>query len=119
MKSHLNLLLLVLATGSAVSCASVRDPSQPSEDLFIIGQIERNEPEVESLDDLGMNVVVTAQLRILRVDAGIAPSKQLKVRYIAHSYLAEGTKHRLHLRLSDDGVYRVCSDGAGRGFICE
>lgn len=119
MKTHLHMLLLVLATSSVASCASISDPSQPSEDLFIIGQIERNEPEVELLDDLGMNMVVTAQLRILRVDAGIAPSKQLKVRYIAHSYLAEGTKHRLHLRLSDDGVYLVCSDGGGRGFLCE
>lgn len=116
MRLLLHLLATVLAPAMIPSSGLDCDANCKASDLSVLGKLESQE-YIGSLDDFGLNGVITARLRISRTLSGRAPATVVKVRYIAHGYLSEDSELRFHLRRSDDGEYLVCSDG-GRGFVC-
>ena len=107
-------LLLTVAT----SPTSAQTGSDIARDLIVIGTIG-NQEYIEALDELGMNGLITASLRVKRVIEGRPPSSRLKIRYIAHSFMSEKRERRFRLRRREDGIFDVCSEEGGRGFICE
>ena len=74
--------------------------------------------DFDVLDEWGMNVRITAQLRVRRVVKGRLKARVLTIRYITHSGLPEDTEIKLRLRRSNDGSYLLCSNG-GRGYVCD
>ncbi|MEG3179322.1 hypothetical protein [Sphingomonas sp. LT1P40] len=107
------LLALAFLSGTAAGSSLVRDAG----DLVVFGKLDQQEYS-ESLDELGLNGLITARLRITRVVSGRPPSELLRIQYIAHTYRSQGRAFLFHLRRSDDGTYLVCGEG-GRGFICD
>ena len=112
------LLLLSLMSTSVTSQASSRDaPSPRKSDLVVVGVIERQK-FVGMTDELGMNSVIEARVRVRRIEKGHLRSSVLTVRYIAHTaYSRDNLEHRFRLLSTADGKYLVCSEG-GRGFVC-
>jgi integration host factor subunit beta len=111
----LHLLALALAPAAASGLDPTSNASREANDLVVYGKVENLDSD--EFDDLGMNVRVTARLRITRIVRGRAPSPVLTIRYIAHSYLSEDAELRFRLRRADDGTYLVCTNG-GRGYVC-
>lgn len=85
-------------------------------DLVVVGRVKT--VDYAALDDFGLNGQMTGQLTITRTLRGRPPSTQLTVRYIAHSYLPEESELRFHLRSAKNGIWLVCKQGEGRGYIC-
>ena len=110
------LLGLILSFGAASASADAEKVERPAEYLVVFGKVKTLDTEV--LDDLGLNVRITARLRITRVVSGHPPSSTVKILYIAHMSMPKNEEVRLRLRRSDNGLYLVCSEG-GRGYICE
>ena len=109
-----NLLWLIAA---AQSPASVRP--QPPPDLEVIGQLKNLAYEsIDDPDDLVGHGWVTAQLSISHVLRGGSPSRLITVRYLAHTYRAEGSPVQLRLRANSNGTYTVCAEPGGIGLIC-
>lgn len=108
----LSLTLLVLAPGSGLA-----DEAGRPEDLVVFGELDDQE-YMGSMDELGMNGIIEARLRVTRVVKGRPPSLMLKIRYIAHTFRSGDRAFRFRLRRDEDGTYLACSDG-GRGYICQ
>ena len=102
--------LIFLASGCANS-----PPMDKSGELVVWGTLKNR--SFEALDEWGLNGSAAADLHITHVDSGRAPSRILKIRYIAHSYIKEGVEMRFRLQRSETGEYLVCTEG-GRGYIC-
>ncbi len=111
-------LLATFLLQAETSLTSAQDISDRAGDLIVVGTV-RNQEYVEALEELGMNGLITASLRVSRVIEGRPPSSHLKIRYIAHSFMSVKRERRFRLRRGEDGIYDVCSEDGGRGFICE
>ena len=85
-------------------------------DLVVVGRVKT--VDYAALDDFGLNGQMTARLTITRTLRGRPPSSQLTIQYIAHSYLPEDSELRFHLRSTKNGIWLVCREGKGRGYIC-
>ena len=108
---------LVLLLVASQSPASVRP--QPPPDLEVIGQLKNLDYEsIDDPDDLLGHGWVTARLSISRVLRGRSASRLITVRYLAHTYRAEGSPVRLRLRENANGTYTVCAEPGGNGLIC-
>ena len=82
-----------------------------------MGHVQTLGVEPSADDVFAMNAIFTGQLSITRVISGRPPSSLLTVKYIAHMD-RPGDEMRFHLRRSHDGIWFVCNDGKGRGYIC-
>ena len=87
-----------------------------STDLIVVGQIDTSGSA--SLDEWGLNVFFTGDLKITRVVKGRPPRSPLPVRYIAHSAYVSDSELEFHLRRAENGDWLVCRKGSGRGYIC-
>ena len=106
---------IVAATLAAVAGPTLAS-SKHAHDLIVYGHVENQNHDF--LDDLGLDVLITARLTITRSVKGQAPSSVLTIKYIAHSDLDENRDFRLHLRPGDDQAWLVCNDHGGRGYVC-
>ncbi|HEV7341083.1 MAG TPA: hypothetical protein VGN68_05560 [Sphingopyxis sp.] len=111
-----HLLAAVLALGTSTT-SDAQKGSQVN-DLVVMGKVE-NGLTYEVLDEFGMNVRITARFTISRVVTGRLTPPVIKIRYIAHGDMPTDREVELRLRRSDDGIYLVCSEGGGRGYICD
>jgi hypothetical protein len=103
-------LTAALASGAG-SARIARD------DLVVEGRVKTL--QYEALDEFGLNGQMTARLTITRVVRGRPPSAVLTIRYIEHSYLPEDSELHFHLRPTKSGIWLVCSQGKGRGYVCQ
>ena len=87
-----------------------------STNLVVIGQIDTLSSA--SLDEWGLNVMFTGDLKITRVLRGKAPRSSLPVRYIAHTEYPSSMKTKFRLQRAKNGDWLVCRHGSGRGYIC-
>lgn len=117
MDSLLHLLAAALASGTGATADSAAKTGTQANDLVVLGQAEKS-LAYEVLDEFGMNVRITARFRIARVIEGRLNPSTIKIRYIAHSDMPTDRELKLRLRRSEDGIYLVCGEGGGRGYIC-
>lgn len=117
MGSLLPLLVAALASGTDATADSASKADTQMEDLVVLGQADKS-LAYEVLDEFGLNVRITARFRVARVIEGRLNPGTIKIRYIAHSDMPTDRELKLRLRRSEDGIYLVCSEGGGRGYIC-
>ena len=110
-------LAALFGFAAAASMAGCTHVQRSSTDLVVIGHVQTLGVEPYPGDDLGMNAIITGRLSITRLISGRPPSSVLTVKYIAHMDRPTG-EMRLHLRRSNEGIWLVCNDGKGRGYIC-
>ena len=105
---------LAATCASLGACAHITPVE--STDLVVVGQIDTTGSA--SLDEWGLNVMFTGDLKITSAVKGKPPRNPLPVRYIAHSAYASDRKIEFHLRRAENGDWLVCRDGSGKGYIC-
>ena len=105
-----------LATACALLTACAHTAPAESTDLLVVGRIDTTGST--SLDEWGLNVMFTGDLKITRVLKGRPPPSPLPVRYIAHSAYASDREREFHLRRAENGSWLICREGSGRGYIC-
>ena len=110
-------VLLLLASLMFVPGSGRADQADRPEELIVFGKLE-DQRYLGSLDELGMNGIIEAQLRVSGVVKGRPPSRRFRVQYIAHGFLSGDRALRFRLRRDSDGTYFVCGEG-GPGFICK
>jgi hypothetical protein len=109
-------LAVTVMLSVVVGCVHTADVS--TNDLVAVGTVETM--HYEPLGDLGANGVFTARLSISRVINGRAPASVLRIKYIAHTNLAQNREFQFHLRRSTEGVWLACNHGAeSRGYNCD
>lgn len=116
MKIILRLATLMALVVSGTLGAKQRDPQIRRGDLIVMGHLTTR--EYEALDEFGASVAMTAELRISRVLQGHAESRNITVRYIAHTDAPKNRELRLHLRRTSGGTWLVCKEGRSEGYIC-
>jgi hypothetical protein len=91
----------------------------PARDLVVTGKLKNLDYQlVGSPDDLLGQGWITADLRVKRTLEGSAPSRVLRIRYFAHTYLREDRQFKFHLRRREDGTYLVCMPAGSIGVQC-
>ncbi|WP_428678637.1 hypothetical protein [Sphingopyxis sp.] len=106
-------LLPLLCAGCVTSQGGVSDEGE----LVVIGTLKNLNfrPDNDWMVTTGS---ATAELRVTRVLSGRPPSRVLKIQYLAHMYWRENVEGRFRLRRSDEGIYLVCSENGGVGYVC-
>ena len=115
-------LVLGLLTTVAATTPSSSGPAKGrfrTGDAIVVGTIKNLDYQIANIpDDLLGHGWITARLHVVRVERGRVPSRDLKVKYFAHTYLYEGRVTRVHIRPNGKDIYLICSDG-GEGAACK
>ena len=119
---------VLIAVGLALSgCRAVVDWIPPTEqplaqgDFVAIGRLKnhQSEPIDPDPDDLIGHGWFNAEFHVSRNEIGRLPSKVVRVRYFAHTWLREDTEFRFRLRPSGNGDYIICKRPGASGYRCD
>jgi hypothetical protein len=106
-------LLIFLTAG----CTIPQDIDKERSYLIVMGTLKNRDFQAD--DDWTITTGrVSADLYVTRVLSGRTPSRLVKIHYMAHMYRPEKIETRFRLRRSDTGVYLVCGEKGGIGYIC-
>lgn len=106
---------------AALSQNAVSAPAaQPKPEYFeVIGTLDNLDYEsINDPDDLLGHGWITARLRIDRILRGRKLPADIRVRYLAHTYLEGRAAMRLKLLRNGEGKYFVCAPRGGTGVQC-
>lgn len=106
-------LLIFLTSG----CATSQNIDHEGKELVVIGTLKNRDFKAD--DDWTITTGrASADLYVTRVISGRIPSRVIKVYYMAHMFRREKIETRFRLRRSDTGVYLVCGEKGGVGYVC-